>query len=155
MTRIRMMETITGGRYDGRPWPAIHETIHVPEWEAMELVRARHAVYEEDPVLAEPAPEAPPAQEDFGGEASASDSGGEVSGSDSGGATSTAEVTVTDDGSGAEPGSEVPEGGDVARPAVNQPKAAWVAWAVAQGADPVAAEAMTKADLMSEYGSRL
>lgn len=38
------------------------------------------------------------------------------------------------------------------RPAVNEPKAAWVAWAVEQGADPDAADAMTKADLIEKHG---
>lgn len=37
-------------------------------------------------------------------------------------------------------------------PAKNAPKAAWAGWAVAQGADPEQAEAMTKADLIEKYG---
>lgn len=39
-----------------------------------------------------------------------------------------------------------------ARPNVNDPKARWVEWAVAQGEDPEEAEAMTKADLVDKYG---
>lgn len=38
------------------------------------------------------------------------------------------------------------------RPAQAAPKAEWVGWAVAQGADPDDAEAMTKADLVDKYG---
>ncbi|MET9954215.1 hypothetical protein ABZ135_22065 [Streptomyces sp. NPDC006339] len=37
-------------------------------------------------------------------------------------------------------------------PAKNAPKAEWVGWAVAQGADPEDAEGMTKADLVELYG---
>ena len=37
-------------------------------------------------------------------------------------------------------------------PAASASKAAWVEWAVSQGADRVAAEAMTKLNLIGEYG---
>ncbi|MEU9865490.1 hypothetical protein AB0D99_31940 [Streptomyces sp. NPDC047971] len=37
-------------------------------------------------------------------------------------------------------------------PAKNAPKADWVGWAVAQGADPEDAEGSTKADLIELYG---
>lgn len=37
-------------------------------------------------------------------------------------------------------------------PAISAPKAAWVGWAVACGATPDDAEAMTKADLIEQYG---
>ncbi|MFF9197336.1 hypothetical protein ACF09L_19220 [Streptomyces sp. NPDC014779] len=37
-------------------------------------------------------------------------------------------------------------------PAKTAPKAEWVGWAVAQGADPEDAEGMTKADLVELYG---
>ena len=38
------------------------------------------------------------------------------------------------------------------RPAQAATKAEWVAWAVAQGADPDEADAATKADLVAAYG---
>ncbi|MFE3197169.1 hypothetical protein [Embleya sp. NPDC059237] len=38
------------------------------------------------------------------------------------------------------------------RPAPSAPKAAWVGWAVACGADPETADGMTKADLIEKYG---
>lgn len=41
-----------------------------------------------------------------------------------------------------------------ARPADSAKKPAWVAWAVAHGADAVAAEEMTQKDLIAEYGDR-
>ena len=37
-------------------------------------------------------------------------------------------------------------------PPASAPKAAWVAWAVSQGADQATAEAMTKLNLIGEYG---
>lgn len=64
---------------------------------------------------------------------------------------------VNEDGSSWAPEPEAahaPEQGVSApgRPAVNEPKARWVEWAVAQGDDPEAAEAMTKADLIDKHG---
>lgn len=45
------------------------------------------------------------------------------------------------------------EGGTMTeRPAQSAPKADWVGWAVAQGADPEEAAGMTKADLIERYG---
>jgi len=38
-------------------------------------------------------------------------------------------------------------------PARNAAKAVWVDYAVSQGADPVVAEATTKADLIEQYGA--
>lgn len=38
------------------------------------------------------------------------------------------------------------------RPAQNDPKAAWVDWAVSQGADRDEADALTKAELIEFYG---
>jgi hypothetical protein len=43
----------------------------------------------------------------------------------------------------------------VKRPYGNHSKAAWIEWAVHQGADPAEAAAMTKAELQSLYGERL
>lgn len=38
-------------------------------------------------------------------------------------------------------------------PAASAPKSAWVGWAVANGADPDEAEAMTKSDLIEAFGA--
>lgn len=38
-------------------------------------------------------------------------------------------------------------------PAANATKSEWVGWAVAKGADPAEAEAMTKADLIEAHGA--
>lgn len=66
---------------------------------------------------------------------------------------------VNEDGSAWEPPPESdhePAAGVTAptRPAVNEPKAVWVAWAVSQDPDlsPDAADAMTKSDLIEKYG---
>lgn len=48
--------------------------------------------------------------------------------------------------------ADVPEPPTKAPP-IAAAKAAWVGWAVASGADPEAAEAMTKTDLVERYGA--
>lgn len=189
MTRIRMMETITGGRYDGRTWPSMGDAFHVPEWEAAELVTAKHAVYDEDPALI--APPALPAQDLPAPAPSVQDQPAPAAGEDWPPAQAAPEPPVTegmpgqpddngdsadgDDDSDGSDGSDGSDAGTVAgdeagtlagdaagyddpgpaRPAVNHPKGAWVDYAVAQGADRATAEGKTKADLMSEFGSRL
>lgn len=42
---------------------------------------------------------------------------------------------------------------EVERPTKSDPKADWVRWAVAQGADAEEADGMTKADLVEHYGA--
>lgn len=44
------------------------------------------------------------------------------------------------------------EAAPASAPASSAPKAAWVEWAVSQGADQAEAEAMTKLNLIGEYG---
>lgn len=183
MARIRMMETITGGRYDGRVWPPLGGALHVPEWEAGELVAAGHAVYEEDPALAAPAvpddggglppvPPVPRAAPDAAPAAPSAVARAELPG---GGSREAAAVAMAElpggdpqeaaaggdsageDGSASADGDE--DDGDeddgIPRPAVNHPKSAWVEYAVARGADRAGVEGKTKADLMSEFGPRL
>lgn len=198
MTRIRMMETITGGRYDGRTWPCMGDAFHVPEWEAAELVTAKHAIYDDDPALIAPpaqppqvplvpgpglrvvnevrepedSPE-PPVTEGLPGQpgqlepsvtegqpGQPDDNGSSADGDDDsdGDDGSDAGTVAGDDGSDAGTVAGDAAGYDdpgPARPAVNHPKGAWVDYAVAQGADRATAEGKTKADLMSEFGSRL
>lgn len=45
-----------------------------------------------------------------------------------------------------------PETAPASAPPSSAPKVAWVEWAVSQGADQSAAEAMTKLNLIGEYG---
>lgn len=47
----------------------------------------------------------------------------------------------------------VVDAGPAVRPPDRAPKAEWVAFAVAQGADPVDAEGLTRAELVDLYGS--
>lgn len=54
----------------------------------------------------------------------------------------------------AEPGEADP-GAEMKMPWTNASKAAWVDWAVHQGADPQTAAGSTKTELMSRYGERL
>jgi hypothetical protein len=53
---------------------------------------------------------------------------------------------------GAAPASDG-DGEAAKAPARNESKAVWVDWAVSQGADRGAAEAMTKEELVTEFGS--
>lgn len=45
-----------------------------------------------------------------------------------------------------------PETAPASAPPSSAPKAAWVEWAVSQGADQATAESMTKLNLIGEYG---
>jgi hypothetical protein len=47
------------------------------------------------------------------------------------------------------------ETAEVKAPWTNAPKAAWVDWAVHEGADPAQAASMTKNELIGRYGERL
>jgi hypothetical protein len=64
-------------------------------------------------------------------------------------------VQVLEDGSPLphEDGEDLIPGLPGVRPTKNAPKAEWVGWAVAQGAEVEAAEAMTKTDLIDAYGA--
>ncbi len=123
--RVRMTEHISGGRGDGTEWPAKHGFLVCGQQEAEDLVRAK---------LATDAMPLPGGQQD-------ADSGSQPSGDDGEG----------DGGSGPENGSEGT--GEDGKPLVRDPKQAWVDHAVAQGADPETAAAMTKADLIAQYGN--
>jgi len=57
---IRMLETISGGRPNGAPWPPAGHSIEVEDWEAEHNTRAGWAVYA-DPPAPEPVPEPEPA----------------------------------------------------------------------------------------------
>jgi hypothetical protein len=142
-----MYDHISGGRWDGREWPPAGGEIDVPDWEGRDLITGRLAVLaqeqrarsmtegEPEPPSAPPEPpppEAPPAEET------------QVSAVT--GVSPLAETSMTSAGAPAGAG-EMPRPQDA--------KQAWIDWAVASGADPEQAAAMTKADLMSRYGGRL
>jgi hypothetical protein len=55
---------------------------------------------------------------------------------------------------GSKTGPSAGSGGDVERPKGNASKAEWVAYAVAQGADEAAADAMTRDELADKYDGR-
>ena len=133
--RVRMIIGISGGRHDGREWPAAGHEIDVPDHEGDDLIRARHAIYvgpseapggtAVPPVTSESSPtSAGPSWEDEHDRLEA----------------------VAD-------GTEEPE--PVPEPKPGDLRQAWVDYAVSQGATEDQANGMTKVDLMSRYGGRL
>jgi hypothetical protein len=80
----------------------------------------------------------------------AGDDGAEAGAGDDG-----AEAGAGDDDQVQEPGEPDAVTPAPVAPGPAAPKAAWIDWAVSQGADQDKAAAMTKADLMSRYGGRL
>lgn len=150
-----MTAHMSGGRPDGSDWrdfPAGTE-MDVADWEADELVRGAQVAVLIPGEPSEPVrlPGVPPgAQEDVTGTepAAAADTAAAEPGDDAGAAT----------GEPGEPEAEpavAATGEPPAAPVPSAPKQAWIDYAVAQGADPATAAAMTKADLMSRYGGRL
>lgn len=132
--KIQMLAHISGYRPGGQPWPMPGEPLVAEDWEAEHLIRgqmARDWPYEEPPSPEPPAPQEPAPQEPAPAE---------------GGAYGYAATTVQHYA----PVVEVP----VSAPKPVAPKADWVAWAVANGADEHEASASTKADLMEQYGDR-
>jgi hypothetical protein len=143
-----MLMTMSGGRYDNRPWPPYYGTIDVPQWEADQLIGGQNAEYADEPEL---------------------DRGYNV-------------LETPDPGweaklKGEEPEKNLPEtmlqpvSGDflddvddddferdepvkqkMQRPAPADNKAAWVEWAIANGANGNQASSQTKVQLISEYG---
>jgi hypothetical protein len=141
-----MLHWISGGRWDGRDWPDAGGEIDIPEQEARDLIAGNMAVAaaplparsmtegEPEPP-AEPLP-APPPPEDT-----------QVSAVTQ--VSPLAQAALTGAGAAAQPA----EPAEMPRP--QDPKQAWIDWAVASGAGAEQAAAMTKADLMSRYGGRL
>lgn len=135
-------------RQDGRTWPPFNGTIAVGDEEALDLVTAGIAVYEEDepvpvhdgfdtlkvmlPGYREPEPEQEDEFED--------DEKDEEDAEDE---------TVA--------GQEEPGTRDasVKRPYGNARKDVWVKYAISQGELPESARAMTKEELLQEYGTSI
>ena len=135
---IRLRETLSGGRCDGRPWPPGGEMIDVPDWEAEHAVNAGWAYYEDPPPEPEPevvvvkAPEPVPVPVPE---------------------KAAAPVTVRAEAATAPAKAAEPDVPEPPRP--SDPKQDWVDYAADRGMDPDKAAAMSKADLMSRYGGRL
>jgi hypothetical protein len=128
---IRMRDTISGGRHDGRPWPPAHTDFQVPAWEANDLLRGGLAYPGKEPVSKKPeppeydlsVPEPKPLWEKAREPA-------------------------------ADPGLPPPPAGKPA-PSAADSKQRWMDYAVSQGGDPDDVTDMTKAQLMQTYGGRL
>ena len=119
-----MLQHISGGRADGTEWPHLGEILDTDEDEARHLVSGGNARWAVEPGAEERA--VMPAD------------GPEL-----------AAAVPADDSAGDEP----PEPENGAQPLVRDPKQAWVDHAVAAGASPDEAAAMTKADLIGKYGN--
>jgi len=134
---IRLRETLSGGRADGRPWPVAGEVVDVPDWEYDHCIAAGWAEHADPPAP----PKAARAREPE--EAPEPEKPAEVSREpESGDGSSLFEQT-----GGAITNPEPPRPSD--------PKPDWVDYAADRGLARDKAEAMSKADLMSRYGGRL
>jgi hypothetical protein len=163
---IAMTISMSGGRWDDRPWPGIGIPFEVPDEEGEGLIRWHHAVKIADspepvkehvtapaPVslpaetAAGPVPEALPAVEETPPVVKAAPDHEWYSPPDA------VADEEPDPESPAAVQDEVPAVAEPPKPA--DPKQAWIDYAVVQGLDADAASAMTKADLMSRFGGRL
>ncbi len=156
---IRLKETLSGGRADGRPWPVAGDAIDVPDWEYDHCIAAGWAVHA-DPPEPEPAPE--PEPEPVQAEVLEINEAGHPTGNLVQAVPARAEAVADEPGQPAdEPGQPADEPGQPAEEAVpepprpSDPKQAWIDYAVTQGMDEDKAAAMSKADLMSRFGGRL
>ena len=138
---IRMRETLSGGRADGRPWPPAGEAIDVPDWEYDHAVAAGWAYHDDGPPEPEavvvkvpvPVPVPVPVEAVATGEPD----------------SPLPEIPLDE----ADRDTDVPEVPEPPRP--SDPKQDWVDYAVTRGMSEEKATAMSKADLMSRYGGRL
>ena len=129
---IRLRETLSGGRADGRPWPVAGEVVDVPDWEYDHCIAAGWAEHADPPAL----PKAAKAPEPEKYKATEPEKAPEP---------------APEKASVPEPAEEaVPE-----PPRPSDPKPDWVDYAADRGLARDKAEAMSKADLMSRYGGRL
>lgn len=140
---IRLRETLSGGRCDGRPWPPGGELIDVPDWEAEHAVNAGWAYYDDPP--APPEPEVVPGPVRAQAAPAQAEAVAPVRQPDPEDEHDRLEAVAD--------GTEEPEVPEPPRP--SDPKQDWVDYAADRGMDPEKAAAMSKADLMSRYGGRL
>jgi hypothetical protein len=129
---IRMILQMSGGRYDGRNWPIVGANFWVPDEEGQGLVGCGAAVFfSADPkAKTVPEPKAEMVTEPEPGELEPAAP-----------VAAPAAVPVTP--------------AELARPTPADPKAAWVEYAVGQGASRDDAENRTKVQLQAAYGGRL
>lgn len=146
--RIRIAADL-GGRLDHRPWPPAGTEIDVADDVGQGLIEGGHAVNasvrpEAPPRLPAPVVISEPAQ---------TAAGPVISQEIAAAPEPEPEPRWQDEFGGSDPPEPEPEPAEP--PAPGDPKAAWIDYAVSQGADRDVATAMTKADLMSRYGGRL
>jgi hypothetical protein len=136
---IRLRETLSGGRADGRPWPVAGEVIDVPAWEYDHCIAAGWAEHA-DPPISTPEKAKDPGPE----KAKASEMPPE-------------EISEWGPEHGAVQEKKVPEQEEAVSepPRPSDPKQDWVDYAADRGLPRDKAEAMSKADLMSRFGGRL
>jgi hypothetical protein len=153
---IRLRETLSGGRADGRPWPVAGEVVDVPDWEYDHCIAAGWAEHADPPAP----PKAAKAKEPEKAKAKEPEK-------------EPAKAHEPEKTEAHEP--EKPAGGKVGLyegdqvvlakapepetapepPRPSDPKQDWVDYAADRGLARDKAEAMSKADLMSRYGGRL
>lgn len=150
-----MIMSMQGARYDGREWPGYNGLLDVPEWEANDLINSGLAeLPDEEPlnrnyeVLREPDPDfeyrlkygmapeqAEEEDDDFGYEEPDD------------------EDDDFDRDSDDEPAEQEPVAEKVHKPKTTDNKAAWLVYANSLGANIVDGESVTKAHLVSSYGT--
>ncbi len=132
---IQMVDHVSGGRHDGRPWPPAWTDFEVPDWEGADLVRAKIAV--------EIRREAPPSQRMQEQEIP----------EDPAPVVDDPAAVVEDPAPGEQ--EDVPPAAPADPPQPSDPKQVWTDYAISQGIDPAMASAWTKQRLMAEFGGRL
>jgi hypothetical protein len=151
MRTVRMIVNLSGGGPGGRDWrdyPA-GAALTAEDWEAEDLIRIGLAVPAPDAggegTLPEPEPPAVAETEP-----------GAAAGSEDTGISPVTEVSPLAQTALTSAGALPPEpAAEPEPPAPGDVKQKWVDYAVARGENPDTAAAMTKADLMSKYGSRM
>lgn len=123
MARVHMLMHITGGRGDGYPWPAAGGLLECDEQEARDLVAGGMAAWAGTGTVVAPPPVAELA------------------------VAVPEPVPAGDESPEAENGSE-----SDGKPRVRDPKEAWEMHAVTLGATPELVAAMSKKDLIDQYG---
>lgn len=163
---IRMIQNMSGGRYDNQQWPPAGIDFEVPDEEGEALIRDRNALFVRHSAVA---PEPVVIVEQIVSEPSPTGSGPIWSSAATGPAWSTPgdekadkpaakpalekaapEPTPDEIAHEAAPLAQTPN-----RPKPSESKRLWEDYAVAKGMDPDDAVDSTKAELMSKFGGRL
>lgn len=147
MTRVRMLVDMQGGRHDNQQWPGYKGVIDVPQWEADQLIRGGNAEPYDAPDLNRGWDVLRAATPDYESYLERLDGENEVEDEEEG--IVVAYDDDDDDFDRRDDEDEVTT--QVKRPATSDNKAAWIAWAVSQGATVERASAKTKAQLIADY----